>query len=158
MATPLEHFEKAKFKYDVAFHLLKVTFPLVNDPRLLIGVIGNLSESLEALIDTLIEHERTNEPSSRNSLDFAGKFNLFRNKIMPKYHLSLEIIGLITQVRRIIDFHTKSSIEFQRGGKMVLCQADYREMELISSKDVEHFREQTRQVLQITGEILNRKT
>ena len=43
MATPLEHFEKAKFKYDVAFHLLKVTFPLVNDPRLLIGVIGNLS-------------------------------------------------------------------------------------------------------------------
>lgn len=117
--------EKAVQQYDAAFHLLKVTYPLVRDPKLLMGVLHNLLSSLEHSMDAVLAYERQLQliPAYRD--DFQDKFNLFRLKCVRRNNLSMDAVNLMIELRSTVELHKKSPMEFERRNQLIICDKSY---------------------------------
>ena len=50
--------ELAKQKIKVADHIISVTYPLVKDPKLLLGVLENIHSALMHCISAILEYDR----------------------------------------------------------------------------------------------------
>ena len=146
--------KKAIQQYDAAFHLLNVTFPLVKDPKLLMGVINNISTSLEYCMDTILAYERRLRLVPNCSDTFQSKFNLFRYKCVRRNGIPQELVNLMIDLRELIDLHRKSPMEFQRGNRYVLATRDYK-LKVLSIKDIKNYVEMNKQFLNILNKTIS---
>jgi hypothetical protein len=156
MATSLEHLHKARFRYDAAFHLLKVTYPMVKDPRLLIGILDNIFGSLEGAMDAILVYEQKVKLIQPYKDDFKNRFYVFRDKSVRHQDMPREGVDLILRMKNILDLHKKSPMEFKRGGKMVICSSNY-DVEMITLQDAREYLEITRRFIEATEAVFNRK-
>ena len=155
MSDYLVHRDKSLQQYEIAFHLLQVTFPLVKDPKLLIGIINNLFASLEHSLDTILNYEKQLMLVSTCSGDFTSKFNLFRSKSVLRNKIPADYVNLIIDLREILEMHKKSPMEFQRGNRLVICTKDYR-LKMISLKDIKSYLDRTKSFLNLVDFIIKR--
>ncbi len=134
-------YQKALQQYKIAEHLLYSTFPLIKDPKLLMGIIHNISESLEFAVNYRVP----------KNISLNGKLALLREsqQISPKQ------VELIQKLKKIIALHQKSPVEFKRGNKQVICTEDYG-LEILSIHDIKQYLNLTKEFIQETGD-LNRK-
>lgn len=116
---------KARQQYEAAFHLLHVTFPLVKDPKLLMGVIHNLFSSLEYSMSALLDYERQLHLVPHYLDNFQSKMNIFRLKSVRRNNIPMETVNLMLELRDILELHKRSPMEFQRGNRLVICSKDY---------------------------------
>jgi len=147
---------KAMFQYDAAFHLLNVTYPLINDPKLLPGILTNIFLSFEAGMDAILQFERQRKLVPSYSDNFQSKFNMFRYKPVQRYKIPLEYVALIQNIKEMLDLHKKSPMEFQRGNKFVMCDRNYR-IQSVSIRDIKEYCSMTKQFIDIMHAIINRK-
>ncbi|PIZ51571.1 hypothetical protein COY27_03290 [Candidatus Woesearchaeota archaeon CG_4_10_14_0_2_um_filter_33_13] len=141
--------DKASQKYEGARHLLQVTLPMVNDPKLLLGVIGNMSASLEYSMDAILIYERLLRLIPNYNSDFESRFNLFRYKSVRRNKIPAEIVHVMSELRYILEMHKKSPIEFQRGNRFVICDKDYA-MKIVSLNEIKKQLEHTKIMLDLT--------
>lgn len=153
---PLPNYKESRTKaiqqYDAAWHLLNVTLPLTNDPHLLIGILHNISESLEHALDSIISYEQQlkNIPLCEDT--FESKFNLFRMKVLHKNNIPSEIPRLILDLRETIKLQRSCPTEFQRGNRLVLATKDY-QMKSVDLPQIKTYLEQCKQFLKIIDQI-----
>ncbi len=142
----LEFKRKAAQQYDAAFHLLHGTFPLVKDPKLLIGILHNLTQTFEYAIDAVLAYERQLllVPSYPNDTKF--KFNLFRDRTMRRNKIPNTYLTLLSDMYEITELQKKCPVEFQRGNRYVLCNPHY-EFKTISIKEINEYLQQTKEFL-----------
>ena len=57
---------------------------------------------------------------------FDSKYNTFKLNIARKFDFSTDEINLILDVKKLIDFHKDSPVEFARTDKFVICSEDYK--------------------------------
>jgi hypothetical protein len=141
MASPQEILiakDNATQKYEGARHLLQVTFPMIKDPKLLLGVMDNISASLESSMDAILAYERLLRLVPIYNNNYQSKFNLFRMKSVKRNNISPEVIHLMSELRYTLDLHKKSPMEFQRGNRFVICNKDY-QLKVISLKDLQQY-------------------
>ena len=158
MASPQEILaakDNATRKYEGARHLLNVTFPMIKDPKLLLGVVHNLSASLESSMDTILAHERLLRLVPIYNNNYESKFNLFRMKSVKRNNVSPAAIHLMSELRYIIDLHKKSPMEFQRGNRFVICNKDY-QLKVISIKDLQQYLYTTKDMLDLAHQIVSK--
>ena len=146
---------KAVQMYDAAFHLLKVTFPMVKDPKLLIGVVSNISTSMEHSMDTILAFERQLKLVPIYGNTFQNKFNLFRSKSVRRNNVPMPVILAMMEMREMLEAHKKSPIEFQRGNRFVICNQDY-QMNFVSLGKIQEYLELNKQMLSVVENTLNR--
>src|SRR3989344_4683167 len=121
----LQYLEKAQLQYDSAWHLLKVTYPSMKEHKVLIGIIGNISDSLQHAVEALLNYEFQLKLIPKYDLDWESKFNTFRLKSAVRNHIPENYILLIKKLKNILSLHQKSPVEFKRGSKMVICDENY---------------------------------
>ena len=117
--------DKALQKIKVADHMLFMTYPLVKDPKLLLAIIENIFASLDYGISALLQHERLFKRIPPYHDTFTSRFEIFRNKMIPRYGLSTSYVRLIKEVKTILSEHKKSPVEFARKDKFVICSPNY---------------------------------
>ena len=147
--------DNATQKYEGARHLLNVTFPMIKDPKLLLGVINNLSASLESSMDAILAYERLLRLVPVYNNNYESKFNLFRMKSIRRNNIPPAAIHLMSELRYIIDLHKKSPMEFQRGNRFVICNKDY-QLKVISIKDLQQYLYTTKDMLDLTHKIVSK--
>ena len=148
--------EKAHQQYETASHLLKVTMPLVKDPKLFIGILHNLFNSLEASMEAILAYDRELQLISPFADTFAAKFNTFQQKSARRYNLSPEYTTLMLDLKETLELHKKSPMEFQRGSRLVICQQDY-QVRAISAQDINVHLAKTGRFLALMEEIIRFK-
>ncbi len=148
--------ERAHQQYDAASHLLKVTMPLVKDPKLFIGILHTLFNSLEASMDAILAYDRELQLIPPFADTFAAKFNAFQQKAVRRYNLPPEYPTLLLDLKETIDLHKKSPMEFQRGSRLVICQQDY-QMKAFSAQDINIYLTKTGRFLALMEEIIRFK-
>ena len=146
--------ERAQRYYDGAFHLLKVTFPLANDPKILIGVVHHLYLCMESCMEAILEHDQQLQLVPLNLPTFERKLAIFCSKSARRYVIPDEMIASIASLHEIIELHKKSPMEFQRGNRFVISTSNY-ELKVISIQEIKSYLEQAEQLLAITGKVLN---
>ena len=116
---------RALKKLQIADHMLTQTYPLVNDPKILVSVLENIFLALTNGMASLLHYElaQKNIPDFQDTFD--AKYNLFKFKIVDKHNISKEHVTFIAEVKDLIVNHKKSPIEFSRKGTFVICSNTY---------------------------------
>jgi len=146
--------EKAYQQYNTAFHLLKVTFPVMKDQKLLLGIVHNLFSSVESTMTAILQYERDLRlVSGFNEADFQSKFNAFRSKSVRRNKIPGPTVALIQELKQIVDLHQKSPMVFQRGASVVICDKQY-ELKSITARDAAHYVNQTKEFLDVMEKVM----
>ncbi|RJQ17269.1 hypothetical protein C4573_04420 [Candidatus Woesearchaeota archaeon] len=120
-----EQREEAKKKIGIADHMLITTYPLVKDPKLLITILENVLQALEAGIGSVLEHELLYKQIPPFGKTVEGQFSMFRKEIVRKYSLNEKDIRMIMEIRELMHGHKQSAMEFVRKGSVVLSDDQY---------------------------------
>lgn len=145
--------QQAGQHYDAAFHLLKVTMPVVNDPKLLIGVVHHLFLSMEACMDAILAYDRQLQLVPQYSSAFEGKFGVFRSRSARRHKIPTEIVQALEMLQEVVELHKESPMEFQRGNKMVLSTSSY-QLKVLSLPEIKQYLELSRDFLHLTDTVL----
>lgn len=117
--------DKALKKIQIADHMLTQTYPLVNDPKLLLSVLENVFLSLTNGMAALLyyDHKYGDLPDFQDT--FESKYNLFKLRLVDKYNLDRSYVTFIGSIKDIIVNHKKSPVEFARKGAFIICGDNY---------------------------------
>lgn len=105
----------------VADHMLSSTYPLLRDPKLLIGVLENVYSAFKNTISALLEHERYFKripPYNR-----ATEIVTFKAKA-SKYEFS-KYIQTYDRLSEAVEFHKTAPIEFSRNESYIMASDTY---------------------------------
>lgn len=109
-----------------ADYILNYTYPVVEDPKLLLGVLENILKSLTASVYSIVSYERLFRRLPPYAENFDSQYNLFRIRIMPRYKIDKTHTAFIDKVKEIIKKHKTSPIEFKRKDKFVICSEGWK--------------------------------
>jgi hypothetical protein len=116
---------QAEEKLRIADHLTGTTYSLVREPKLLVSVIENIYTAFDLTLSALLEYEKRFTTIPRYSDTFEGKLELFRRKIATKYGISSDVLEFIISIKKTLDEHKRSSVEFTKKEKFVITDNDY---------------------------------
>lgn len=123
---------------NTADHLAYMTYPMLDDPKLLITIAQNLYNALMKSVEAILIYERTFKriPGFTNS--FNDKMHMFREACLDKYDLSREGFLVLKDLKEILDEHSKSAVEFRRKNDFVICSDNFRlkTLSLVRIKDL----------------------
>src|SRR3989338_1938 len=126
-------------KIHIADHILTQTYPMLQDPRLLLAVVENIFLALTNSIGSLLYYERLFKQIPPFHDNFSSKFNMFRARCVAKYNFKKEHVQLVQDIRDIIANHKKSPVEFSRKDSFVICSGGYNSMRAISSVQIRDY-------------------
>ena len=116
--------EKAAKQMSFADHLLTMTYPLVNDPKLLKVVMSRTYSAVENTIEMMLQYERLYKrvPPYNNNLE--DMLRLLK-PALERYHISTGYIGFINEIKEAVEKQKESDVEFVRRDKLVFASRDY---------------------------------
>jgi hypothetical protein len=112
-------------KLNVADHLVGTTYSLVKEPKLLVSVIDNVFQALDLAVTAVLEYEKDLKFISTYEKTFEGKLDMFRRKVITKHGLKTDILDFIVGVKKTLDEHKKSTVEFRKKETYVISDNDY---------------------------------
>jgi len=134
-----------------AEHLLEVTFPLSKDPKLLLGIIYNLSSSIHLALDALFLKEGIIPKPELNQ-----KISDLKMKSKHYGEISSEEIKFMLKIEEIKESHQNSPVEFKRNKKLVICDKEYG-MQVLTVSEVKEHLQQLKSFLNHIHIIIERK-
>ena len=149
------HWETAKQQYDAAFHFLNVTYAVVNDPKLLVGIVHNIHTSMEQAMTALLVYERERQQIPPYGATFLSKLNVFRSKVAPRYAISSDVAKQLEQLQELVEMHKTCPVEFQRGTRYVLAGKEY-QMKVVSRQELKTYLELSKNFLESVEKILSK--
>jgi len=107
----MDNLKKALQQYEIAKHLMTVTYPLIKDPKLLPTINANLKNAVDHALMTLPKPT----PIDTNVLP-----------ILQKYNIPSEFSQLITELNEIKKLQQKSPVEFSRKDNYILASREFK--------------------------------
>ncbi len=114
---------RALQKLKVADHMLTMTYPLVEDPKILVSVLENVQQSMDDVIHNKLLKARQEKKIPLYSDTEQGRFSAFMEYLAKNY--SKKTIQHIKEVYETLQEHKKSPVEFRRKKTFVICDEQY---------------------------------
>ena len=108
---------QAKKSLQIADHLLIGTYHLVDDPKILLGVLANLYDAYKNMIKYVLSQKVAPLKTEKGQLEQF--IHQFESKI------SKDEMQSIKKVYDLFEEHKSSSVEFARKQKLVICDDRY---------------------------------
>lgn len=122
----------------VASHMLVQTYPMVGDPKMLLTITGQVLESMNCSIASLLQLERTYKRIPPYEDDFKSRLDAFRFHVVDRYNIDRSYLLLMTDMKKMMDAHKQSSVVFSRKDKYVICTDGYFMHELTEKRIKEY--------------------
>lgn len=136
--------EDAKKRLEVADHILTQTYPLVNDPKLLVAVLENLFLTMSYAMGAILHYERTFKRVPPFQDTFDSKLNMVVTKVSRNHGIKKEQLDAMVQMRDILKEKKKSPVEFRRKDAFVICSDGYITMNEITRDKIKEYLAKTR--------------
>lgn len=117
--------KEANMRFKNADHMVYVTFPLINDPKILIVIAENLYYALLNAIDALLNFEYYHKRLDYLPENLNDKLRTFREVVAKTYRFSRDIAVIFEDLHKLIEFRQKSPIEFIRKSNYILADNVY---------------------------------
>lgn len=113
-----EHLDTSLKHLQIADHIAYVTFPLVNEKKLLLKIFEEIHKSLINLITAILifEHKKNTIKLYKNNEENIKNFI----KVSKNYNINQDEINKIIEILEINEKHKTSAIEFARKDKVVI--------------------------------------
>jgi hypothetical protein len=139
-------------KAEIAEHMLTQTYPIMQDPKLLLAVLDNIFLSLTYAMDSILQHQRLFKKIPNYLDNFDAKLAMFQMKIVGPHRIEKKYITLMEEIKEILLLHKRSPIEFTRKDKIVICENNY-EMKTLSVEDIRNYINKTKEIVGIAEKI-----
>lgn len=113
------NFISAQKQISDAEFLLKDTYNLTKDQKILLSVLLKIFDSIKLAMNFYLKDKIT----SRDS--FSSKLNLLSNSLNEKSKLTQDDIEFIEFIRKFVEYHEKSEVEFARKEKFIIADDNY---------------------------------
>lgn len=117
---------KSNKYYKIADHLIYVTYQVVGEIKLLLTIAENLYRSCINAMNAFLHYERLYKRIMVLPVNFNERFHLFATKIKKRQGLSEEMVGVVRDLKNIMDKHKESAVEFARPGKYIISSNNYK--------------------------------
>src|SRR3989338_3757405 len=107
-------YQKAQEQYHIADHLLQVTYPLMKDPKLLMGICTNIFNSLEQCSTAILSYEYQEGMIKVLPSNLNQKVSMLRTFSPSKNKIPLPLLTLTLDLAALKELHNKSPVEFSR--------------------------------------------
>ncbi len=116
---------KAENKLANVDHLLSVTFPIINDGKILAPIAESLAQCSFITMEALLKYERIYKRihSLPDNLDIM--FNIFKSEVALRYKISKNIMIMLNDLKNFLQSRKKSAAEFVKDSKYVICSNEY---------------------------------
>ncbi len=155
MQKILENLLEAKKRIVAVDHLTYVTFPLIQDKKLLIKIILELKKAMVNCITAILQHECLFK-RIKLSRDPQVNFQTFREKSYRRFGITSQEINLILELFEAVRKHDESSMEFLKNEKIVILSVDM-DPKIISIEKTKEFLEVSKNILNKVNVCLLRK-
>ncbi|MFT7615907.1 MAG: hypothetical protein ACI8Y7_000734 [Candidatus Woesearchaeota archaeon] len=126
MDTYQDSLQKSKHYVRVCDHILSVTYPVVNEPKVLLSALENVFLAATKAMSALLLFERGFKRVPPFSNTFDGKYTVFQLKIIPQNKaFTQKDAAFIGYLKELIVFHKKSSMQFVREKQLIICDEKY---------------------------------
>jgi hypothetical protein len=116
---------KASRNIEIGDHLLTVTYPLLKDSKLLLGVLENIFLALTNSMSSVLYYELEFKRIPPFKDEFDSKYSVFARRVVPRYRTRKETLELLQEVKDLVMKHKKSPVEFVRKDKYIICDENY---------------------------------
>ncbi len=156
----MEKFQEARDKalkhLKVAEHMVAVTYPTVQDTKLLVGVMDSLFLALTNAIGALLWYDRLFFKRVLPFHDnFDSKFNMFKEKCVSSYKIDRDIVNIMQEIKEIIVLHRKSPIEFRKKDRFIICAEDY-SIKAVTLDQIKSYIKKTKEFVNQINEIVSK--
>jgi hypothetical protein len=151
----LESLSSAKKKIGLADHLTYMTFPLVQEKRLLLKIIRELKQGVAECINAILQQEYLYKRISLKK-DPQANLRVFLEKCAKRYNLTEREKSLILQLFEVFEEHTKSPMEFVKGNKIVILSENLGK-KIITIEKIKEFLEVSKQLVKKAEAVFLRK-
>ena len=145
-----EAHDKALQNLKVADHILTVTYPLIQDTKLLLGALDHLFLSLANTMSALLWYKRLLKEVPPFSDTFEGKFNALA-QCTP---IDKEYTKIMMEIKELIILHRKSKVEFRKKDQFVICNDDY-SVTIITASQLKDYLKTAKEFFILTSKILD---
>jgi len=114
-----ENLNKVIKNLQIADHMTYVTFPLVNDKRLLLKIFDNIYTAIIECINTILNYEYLYK-RIRIYAEINENLRTFANKCAKNYGLTNSQIKQIQDIIALNKQHKQSAMEFVKKDKIVI--------------------------------------
>jgi hypothetical protein len=116
MASP--RIEEAKRILKIADHMVYVTYPVINENRLLIKILAQINNVMSSVVLAVLENEYANK-RIKSYADLKMNFQSFMES-SKRYGLEKPHIESMKKVAALMELHSQSSMEFVKKGSFVI--------------------------------------
>ena len=149
-----ENLEKAEKIISTASHLLYVTYPIVQDKKLLLKILSEIKNGLASCMNAVLQYEYL-YGRVRLSSDPKINFKKFLEKCCPRYNITNIEVKRILRIFEIIEKHNTSPMEFVKEDKVVIL-TDNMNSETITLEKVKEFLDSSKSVLKKAKDVILR--
>ena len=144
--------KKAQKDITIADHLMNVTHPLINDPKLLIAIIKKLHDCLHNLMLAVLKYDfEKKNIDSMPSENFSSALSLFAKHEISRF--SQNYIPLIADVNGLVKEYDESSVTLNMKGKVFMYDGNYNG-NVIDKEKIKEYIYKTKQFTKDAAEIL----
>ncbi len=126
--------KEANKAFITADHMAYVTYPLVNDLKLIVTVLENLYLSLVLGMESILNYERTFKRIHAYPDNLSVKIDTFKSKCSTRYDISRTYIVLMEEIKKVLEDYKKSSTVFKRDNRLVIMSDNLRMKSLTIEK------------------------
>ncbi len=138
-----------------ADHLAYITFPVVNDIKLLLHITRSVDEAMTNGMDILLEYDRMYKRIGPLPSNFNSRFDVFKKACVKRYNISEDHVDLINELRDIMRRHKESPMEFKRKDEFVICNDHFR-LKKLSIQRVKGYLEKAKPFISQVNNIINK--
>ena len=128
----------ANQKINTSDHLTYITYPTVNENKLMISIVENIFVGMTAGMDALLLYERTFKRVPMYADDFRAKVELLKSHAADRYNLDRKYIIALEDLRMLIEAHKKSTTEISHREKFVIFSDTY-QMKALTIENVKSY-------------------
>ena len=148
--------EEALKNYRMADHMLNVTYPLVHDTKLLLGVADNIFMALANSLGSILHHEHRFKLVPQFEDTFEGKLKVFREECLHRRKIDRDYVEMMKEIKEIIFLHKTSPVEFRRKDRFVICTDKY-QVKAITVNQLKSYLLKTKNFLEIAEQITGKE-
>ncbi|MEM2955046.1 MAG: hypothetical protein QW625_03810 [Candidatus Nanoarchaeia archaeon] len=121
----LELLNSAKKQMELIEHMIYVTYPLVNENKLLLVMLNNIIKCARTSLQSLLEFERISKNISGWDNSFLGEIFIYKQKIEQKYALNPKYFRFLQKLCELEKIDLESNVRFKRGERYILSLANF---------------------------------
>ncbi len=145
--------KEANKAFNTADHLTYVTYPLVNDVKLLLTVIDNLYLALNYGMEALLQYDKEYKRIGNIPVKYDDRLVVFKTKVAHRYNIEREHVILLMEINELRFMHEKSTVEFERKNKYIICTSDYK-TKMINIDKVKEYMEKAKGFIDKVNKVL----